>query len=333
MTPDPDWAEGARQEHQSQHEYFATRTAIQSAPRRIHNLLQLHHARCYYSRGGCRRRSQLFLTRSNCSIFLRRICLAFPGHPDVEPLRHTATTSPFGWRPHAKLVMSRDEVGISLPIQPQAERIRQLRRSEWANLVGSTRAAIDRYRPLRDGAEGRVTKLNPALGDLRPEAGINRGQPSEESLADKPIAGAVAEALRSQVRLPRSARRSCRCVDDRGGHSYAHNADSRTRSIVARSRCGKRHYHLPRSTPALIDLLHDRPRVCVAVTSVRWRAHAARGLRWEKLPTTSEKSPACPQDCERLDKLNARSVDSPKSRRVRIAQPLSLGQVTYQRRL
>jgi PAS domain S-box-containing protein len=101
-------------------------------------------------------------------------------------------------------VVSHDEVGmLAAEYNRMAERIRSLRQSDMGKLViaqQTTEAAIDSlYDPvIVTDAEGCVTKLNPAAEAIFGTEMENRGKHVGEVARDTRIAGAVAEALRSQ---------------------------------------------------------------------------------------------------------------------------------------
>src|SRR6266404_1102668 len=101
-------------------------------------------------------------------------------------------------------VDSHDEVGmLAAEYNRMAERIRALRQSDMGKLViaqQTTEAAIDSlYDPvIVTDAEGCVTKLNPAAEEIFGSEGENAGKHVGEIARDPLIAGAVAEALRSQ---------------------------------------------------------------------------------------------------------------------------------------
>jgi len=136
------------------------------------------------------------------------IALAFLlAHRIVEPLRQlTATTARIaGGDLDAKAeINSDDEVGIlAAEYNRMAERIRQLRQSDKGQLIvarQTTEAAIDSlYDPvIVTDAEGCVTKLNRAAEEIFGSESENKGKHVGEIARDTLIAGAVAEALRSQ---------------------------------------------------------------------------------------------------------------------------------------
>src|SRR6476469_9073958 len=125
----------------------------------------------------------------------------------VEPLRQlTATTARMagGDLDARVMVNSHDEVGVlATEYNRMAERIGQLRNSDMGKLLvaqQTTEAAIDSlYDPVivTDG-EGRVTKLNPAAGEIFGSENENAGKHVGEVARDARIASAVAEALESQ---------------------------------------------------------------------------------------------------------------------------------------
>lgn len=125
----------------------------------------------------------------------------------VEPLRRLteSTTRMAGGDLNAKVeIVSHDEVGLlAVEYNRMAERIRQLRNSDLGKLVvaqQTTEAAIDSlYDPvIVTDAEGRVTKLNSAAEEIFGSLAENIGKHVGEVARDTRIAGAVAEALRSQ---------------------------------------------------------------------------------------------------------------------------------------
>ena len=125
----------------------------------------------------------------------------------VEPLRQlTATTAKIaGGDLDAKAeVNSDDEVGmLAREYNRMAERIRQLRQSDKGQLFvarQTTEAAIDSlYDPvIVTDSEGRVTKLNPAAEEIFGSEAENSGKHIGEIARDPTLAGAVAEAIRSQ---------------------------------------------------------------------------------------------------------------------------------------
>lgn len=125
----------------------------------------------------------------------------------VRPLRElTATTTKIaGGDLNAKVeVTSNDEVGVlASEYNRMAERIRTLRRSDMGQLLiaqQTTEAAIDSlFDPvIVTDAEGCVTKLNPAAEEIFGSEKEASGRHVGEIARDTRIAGAVAEALRSQ---------------------------------------------------------------------------------------------------------------------------------------
>src|SRR5262245_26061066 len=101
-------------------------------------------------------------------------------------------------------VLSHDEIGLlATEFNRMAEHIRQLRRSDLGKLLvaqQTTEAIIaSLYDPvLVTGAQGGVTKLNPAAEQIFGPEEQNMGKPVAEIAHDSQIAIAVSETLRSQ---------------------------------------------------------------------------------------------------------------------------------------
>ncbi|MGA9995172.1 MAG: ATP-binding protein [Pyrinomonadaceae bacterium] len=245
----------------------------------------------------------------------------------VEPLRQlTATTSRIaGGDLNAKVeVTSHDEVGVlAAEYNRMAERIRQLRRSDMGQLFvaqQTTEAAIDSlYDPvIVTDAEGCVTKLNPAAEEIFGSERENAGKHVGEIARDTLIAGAVAEALRSQ-----------RPVAGEGAASVLPLAvDGSQRSFRLRTtpmRDGEK--HLLGAVTLLEDITHLREidrlksefiatashELRTPLTSVQMGVHLLlEGALGELSDKQSEVLQACRQDCERLDKLMRDLLDLSK---------------------
>lgn len=245
----------------------------------------------------------------------------------VEPLRQlTATTVRIaGGDLNAKVqVSSRDEVGVlAAEYNRMAERIRQLRRSDMGALVvaqQTTEAAIDSlYDPvLVTDAAGCVTKLNSAAEEIfGPEADY-RGKHVGEVTRDSPIAGAVAEAMRSQ-----------RPVADEGAASVLPLAvDGSERAFRLRTTPMRdNEKRIIGAVTLLEDITHLREidrlksefiatashELRTPLTSLQMGVHVLlEGAVGELTDKQVEVLQACRQDCERLDKLMQDLLDLSK---------------------
>lgn len=236
----------------------------------------------------------------------------------VEPLRKlTATTARIaGGDLNAKVeVNSHDEVGmLATEYNRMAERIRQLRRSDMGQLVvgqQTTEAAIDSlYDPvIVTDAEGRLTKLNPAAEEIFGSEKQNRGRHVGEIARDTLIAGAVAEALRSQ-----------RPVAGEGASSVLPLAvDGSERAFRLRTTPMRdEEKQLLGAVILLEDITHLREidrlksefiatashELRTPLTSVQMSVYLLlEGAVGELTDRQQEVLEACRQDCERLDKL------------------------------
>jgi two-component system, NtrC family, sensor histidine kinase KinB len=236
----------------------------------------------------------------------------------VEPLRQlTATTAKMaGGDLDARVaISSRDEVGVlGAEYNRMAERIRQLRSSDMGKLLvaqQTTEAAIDSlYDPvIVTDADGCVTKLNVAAEEIFGSEKDNAGKHVGEVSRDERIAGAVAEALKSQ-----------RPVAGEGMSSVLPLAvDGLERAFRLRTTPmrdnGK---HLLGAVTLLEDITHLREidrlksefiatashELRTPLTSVQMGVHlllerAAGDLNDKQVEVLS----VCREDCERLDKL------------------------------
>jgi PAS domain S-box-containing protein len=245
----------------------------------------------------------------------------------VEPLRQlTATTVRIaGGDLNAKVeVTSHDEVGIlAAEYNRMAERIRQLRRSDMGELVvaqQTTEAAIDSlYDPvIVTDAEGCVTKLNPAAEEIFGPEAEYRGKHVGEVARDSRIAGAVAEALRSQ-----------RPVAGEGAASVLPLAvDGSERAFRLRTTPMRDNENrLVGAVTLLEDITHLREidrlksefiatashELRTPLTSVQMGVHLLlEGAVGELTDKQAEVLQACRQDCERLDKLMQDLLDLSK---------------------
>ncbi len=245
----------------------------------------------------------------------------------VEPLRKlTATTAKIaGGDLDAKAeVDSDDEVGIlAAEYNRMAQRIRQLRQSDMGQLIvarQTTEAAIDSlYDPvIVTDAEGCVTKLNPAAEEIFGSEAENSGKHVGEVARDPTIAGAVAEAIRSQ-----------RPVAGEGAASVLPLAvDGSERSFRLRTTPMRdNENHLLGAVILLEDITHLREidrlksefiatashELRTPLTSVQMGVHLllekAAGELTDKQTEVLE---ACRQDCDRLDRLMRDLLDLSK---------------------
>jgi NtrC-family two-component system sensor histidine kinase KinB len=245
----------------------------------------------------------------------------------VEPLRQlTATTAKIaGGDLDAKAeVNSDDEVGIlAAEYNRMAERIRQLRQSDKGQLIvarQTTEAAIDSlYDPvIVTDSEGCVTKLNPAAEEIFGSEAENSGKHIGEIARDPTLAGAVAEAIRSQ-----------RPVAGEGAASVLPLAvDGSERAFRLRTTPMRdNENHLLGAVILLEDITHMREidrlksefiatashELRTPLTSVQMGVHLllekAAGELTEKQTEVLE---ACRQDCDRLDRLMRDLLDLSK---------------------
>jgi NtrC-family two-component system sensor histidine kinase KinB len=218
-------------------------------------------------------------------------------------------------------VSSNDEVGaLAVEYRRMAEALRSLRRSEMGQLVvaqQTTEAAIDSlYDPvIVTDAEGRVTRLNRAAQEIFGPEGENAGRHVGDVSRDTPIAGAVAEALRSQ-----------RPVAGEGAASVLPLAvDGTQRAFRLRTtpmRDGER--RLLGAVTLLEDITHLREvdrlksefiatashELRTPLTSVQMGVHLLlEGAVGELTDMQQEVLGACRQDCSRLDKLMSDLLD------------------------
>ena len=245
----------------------------------------------------------------------------------VRPLRRlTATTALIaGGDLDAKVeVESNDEVGVlAAEFNRMAESLRTLRRSDMGQLVvaqQTTEAAIDSlYDPvIVTDAEGCVTKLNPAAEEIFGTEAESRGKHVGEIARDARIAGAVAEALRSQ-----------RPVAGEGASSVLPLAvDGSERAFRLRTtpmRDGEK--HLLGAITLLEDITHLREidrlksdfiatashELRTPLTSVQMGVYLLlEGAVGELTDKQHEVLEACRQDCERLEKLMRDLLDLSK---------------------
>jgi PAS domain S-box-containing protein len=245
----------------------------------------------------------------------------------VRPLRRlTATTGLIAAGDlDAKVeVVSNDEVGVlAAEFNRMAESLRTLRRSDMGQLVvaqQTTEAAIDSlYDPIIvTDAEGCVTKLNPAAEEIFGTETESRGKHVGEVARDARIAGAVAEALRSQ-----------RPVAGEGASSVLPLAvDGSERAFRLRTtpmRDGEK--HLLGAITLLEDITHLREidrlksefiatashELRTPLTSVQMGVYLLlEGAVGELTDKQHEVLEACRQDCERLEKLMRDLLDLSK---------------------
>src|SRR6266851_3527573 len=245
----------------------------------------------------------------------------------VEPLRQlTETTARIaGGDLNAKVtVNSRDEVGVlAAEYNRMAERIRQLRSSDLGKLViaqQTTEAAIDSlYDPvIVTDAEGCVTKLNPAAEAIFGTEIENMGKHVGEVARDTRIAGAVAEALRSQ-----------RPVAGEGAVSVLPlQVDGSERAFRLRTTPMRdNEKRLLGAVTLLEDITHLREidrlksefiatashELRTPLTSVQMGVHLLlEKAAGELTDKQTEILQACREDCERLDKLMQDLLDLSK---------------------
>jgi NtrC-family two-component system sensor histidine kinase KinB len=245
----------------------------------------------------------------------------------VRPLRQlTATTVRIaGGDLDANVeVTSRDEVGVlAAEYNRMAERIRTLRRSDMGQLFvaqQTTEAAIDSlYDPvIVTDAGGCVMKLNPAAEEIFGSESENAGKHVGEIARDTLIAGAVAEALRSQ-----------RPVAGEGAASVLPLAvDGSERAFRLRTTPMRdNEKHLIGAVTLLEDITHLREidrlksefiatashELRTPLTSVQMSVYLLlEGAVGELTVKQQEVLEACRQDCERLDKLMRDLLDLSK---------------------
>jgi NtrC-family two-component system sensor histidine kinase KinB len=245
----------------------------------------------------------------------------------VKPLRElTATTVRIagGDLNAVAQVTSRDEVGVlAAEYNRMAEALRTLRRSDMGQLFiaqQTTEAAIDSlYDPLIvTDAEGCVTKLNRAAEEIFGSEQENSGRHIGEISRDTLIAGAVAEALRSQ-----------RPVAGEGAAAVLPLAvDGSERAFRLRTTPMRdNEKHLLGAVTLLEDITHLREidrlksefistashELRTPLTSVQMGVHLLlEGTLGELTDNQSEVLQACRQDCERLDKLMRDLLDLSK---------------------
>jgi PAS domain S-box-containing protein len=245
----------------------------------------------------------------------------------VRPLQElTATTARIaGGDLNAKVeVTSNDEAGmLAAEYNRMAEALRTLRRSDMGQLFiaqQTTEAAIDSlYDPvIVTDAEGCVTKLNRAAEEIFGSEKENSGRHVGAVSRDTLIAGAVAEALRSQ-----------RPVAYEGAASVLPLAvDGGTRAFRLRTTPMRdSEKHLLGAVTLLEDITHLREidrlksefiatashELRTPLTSVQMGVHLLlEGALGELTDKQSEVLQACRQDCERLDKLMRDLLDLSK---------------------
>lgn len=245
----------------------------------------------------------------------------------VKPLQEltVTTTRIAGGDLNAKVeVTSHDEVGVlAAEYNRMAASLRQLRRSDMGQLLiaqQTTEAAIDAlYDPvIVTDAEGCVTKLNRAAAEIFGSEEGNTGKHVGEIASDTRIAGAVAEALRSQ-----------RPVAGEGSSSVLPLAvDGLERAFRLRTTPMRdTEKHLLGAVTLLEDITHLREidrlksefiaaashELRTPLTSVQMGVHLLlEGALGELTDSQSEVLQACRQDCERLDKLMRDLLDLSK---------------------
>jgi NtrC-family two-component system sensor histidine kinase KinB len=245
----------------------------------------------------------------------------------VRPLRElTATTAKIaGGDLDAQVeVSSHDEVGVlAAEYNRMAAALRTLRRSDMGQLLiaqQTTEAAIDSlYDPvIVTNAEGCVMKLNPAAEEIFGSEKEASGRHVGEVSRDARIAGAVAEALRSQ-----------RPVAGEGAASVLPLAvDGLERAFRLRTTPMRdNEKHLLGAVTLLEDITHLREidrlksdfiatashELRTPLTSVQMGVHLLlEGAVGELTDKQQEVLQACRQDCERLDKLMRDLLDLSK---------------------
>lgn len=236
----------------------------------------------------------------------------------VKPLRQlTVTTAKIaGGDLNAKVVVtSHDEVGVlAAEYNRMAERIRQLRSSDMGQLKiaqQTTEAAIDSlYDPvIVTDADGAVTKLNPAAEEIFGSQVENTGRHVGEMARDTLIAGAVAEALRSQQPVAGEGAASVLPLSVAGSER-----SFRLRTTPMRDN----EQNLLGAVTLLEDITHLREidrlksefiatashELRTPVTSVQMGIHLLlEGAVGELSSRQAEVLAACREDCERLDRL------------------------------
>lgn len=236
----------------------------------------------------------------------------------VRPIRElTKTTSRIasGDLDAKAEVSSRDEIGLlAAEYNHMAERLRTLRRSDLGKLViaqQTTEAAIDSlYDPVivTDG-EGRLTKLNPAAEEIFGTESENKGKHVGELGRDQSLAGAVAEALRSQRPVANEGSASVLPLPVNGSERAF-----RLRTTPMRDQ----ERHLLGAVILLEDITHMREidrlksefiatashELRTPLTSVQMGVHLLlEGAAGELSDKQREVLEACRQDCDRLEKL------------------------------
>jgi PAS domain S-box-containing protein len=295
------------------------------------HLLQLNQramlAKSEAASGAARRWFYLTLLMAGLLVGAGLALAFFLANRIVRPLQElTATTVRMaGGDLDAKVeVTSNDEVGVlAAEYNRMAEALRTLRRSDMGQLFiaqQTTEAAIDSlYDPvIVTDAEGCVTKLNRAAEEIFGSEKENSGRHVGEIARDTPIAGAVAEALRSQ-----------RPVAGEGAASVLPLAvDGGTRAFRLRTTPMRdNEKHLLGAVTLLEDITHLREidrlksefiatashELRTPLTSVQMGVHLLlEGALGELTDKQSEVLQACRQDCERLDKLMRDLLDLSK---------------------
>jgi NtrC-family two-component system sensor histidine kinase KinB len=285
-------------------------------------LLQLNQramlAKSGTARGVARRWFYLTLLMAGLLVVAGLALAVFLADRIVKPLRQlTATTVRIaGGDLTAKVeVTSHDEVGVlAAEYNRMAERIRQLRHSDMGQLIvaqQTTEAAIDSlYDPvIVTDAEGCVTKLNRAAEEIFGSESENAGKHVGEIARDPLIAGAVAEALRSQ-----------RPVAGEGAVSVLPlPVDGSERAFRLRTTPVRdAENHLLGAVTLLEDITHLREidrlksefiatashELRTPLTSVQMGVHLLlEKAAGELTDKQTEVLQACREDCERLDKL------------------------------